>query len=148
MKLFYQAGYIDLYLTLVDAHTVLWKVSLWHPFVKLSLHQPCRAYQLATSGSCDSEGCAVTGPGSTSACIASGGIGQSTYPYYSLDSIVNDGDYEGSTLMDDTWVDADEFYQVLTLADGMNSRPTASGFRTNTEYRISCRIRQRPVSHQ
>ena len=73
---------------------------------------------MATSGDCDGEGCSVTGPGSTGMCIASGGIGQNTYPYYSLDSIVNDGDYEGSELMDDTWIDADEFYQVITLADG------------------------------
>lgn len=77
-----------------------------------------RTYKLASSGDCTGEGCAVTGPGSTSTCIASGGIGQNTYPFYSLDSIVNDGDYEGSDLMTDTWVDADELYQVLTLTDG------------------------------
>lgn len=50
-------------------------------------------------------------------CVKAGALGQNTYPYYALDSINLDGNYDSGDLKADMWTDDEESYQVMMLSD-------------------------------
>lgn len=75
-----------------------------------------RSYQLA-SADCYTAGCTISGVGTTSSCIAPGDLGQNTYSYYALESLLNDGSYDVDR-NSESYIDYGDYHQILVLSDG------------------------------